>query len=327
MNTEEKISHELHIIDSLLQSEQYAEEMAVELDASYYKGIGQTAPPFFAPGEDTVKVGKPVKEEKIATSIAGFYALECGIGLLCAQTKTTPYDWLQKILNDKADDSAILLLNRFANATWKAGQPFKSIARIKKDNFISSSKLSDDEVQKDYHQIKAAATKLSQSLRPGTMEEQMQQMRTLLHDTDYALRMAAFIDSMYYISGKQSAPAFIVAGEEHAIKEKSFREEKIAINVAGFYATECATNYLVTTRHKAPSEILQSLVDNTMSKPDQELYARFANATWKAGQPFRSLNRISRDTFTPFYFLTEADIDKDLAQVKAAAQKLLQSLK
>ncbi|HNP23000.1 MAG TPA: hypothetical protein PKM63_03315 [Panacibacter sp.] len=327
MNKEERISHELHIIDSLLQDEQYAADMAAELDAAYYRGTGQKVPPFLTAREDSLNVSKPVKEEKIATNIAEFYALECGLGLLCAQTNTTVYDQLQKILADQVSDSAVLLLKRFANATWKAGQPFKGMARIKKANFISSNELPADEVEKDLRQIKAAAIKFSQVLRPGTMQEQMQQVSTLLRDTVYTMHMAAFIDSMYYIGQKQPAPPFITPGEESAVKQKSVREEKIAMNLAGFYATECATNYLVTTTHKTPSEILQSLVDGSMSKQDEELYARFANATWKAGQPFRSLNRISRDTFTPFYFLTKADIDKDLVQVRAAAQKLLLSLK
>lgn len=53
------------------------------------------------------------------------------------------------------------------------------------------------------------------------------------------------------------------------------------------------------------------------------IFARFANATWKAGQPFRGLNRITRPTFTSFYFLGEADIEKDFVQIKMAAEKLL----
>ncbi len=326
MDKEEKIVNELHSIDSLLQDENYAAEMAAILEGAYYKGIGESAPPFLGLAEDTIKISKSVKEEKIATSMAGFYALECGIGLLSAQTNSTPYNWLQKILDNKTGDSALILLNRFANATWKAGQPFRDIARIKKANFISWSELPDDEVQKDYHQIKNAALKLSQVLKPGTIDEQMRQLKNLLQDTAYALEMSSFLDSMYYAGQKQSAPPFISAEEETSVKEKSFRQEKIATNIAGFYATECGTNYLATTNHKTPSEILQSLVNDKISKEDKEVYARFANATWKAGQPFRSLNRITRETFTPFYFLTQADVDKDLVQIKAAAGKLLQSL-
>jgi hypothetical protein len=80
MNNQQRITKELGIINSLLHDEKYAEEMARELDAAYYKGIGQVPPPFLSPGEDTLIIEKSAKEEKIATSIAGFYALECGTG-------------------------------------------------------------------------------------------------------------------------------------------------------------------------------------------------------------------------------------------------------
>ena len=51
MNKEERISHELHIIDSLLQDEQYAADMAAELDAAYYRGTGQKCRHFLRQGK------------------------------------------------------------------------------------------------------------------------------------------------------------------------------------------------------------------------------------------------------------------------------------
>jgi len=68
---------------------------------------------------------------------------------------------------------------------------------------------------------------------------------------------------------------------------------------------------------------MKAVVGDTISKEDRQLFCRFANATWKAGQPFRGLKRITRDTFTPFYFLSEVDIEKDWVQVKAAAGEVL----
>jgi hypothetical protein len=50
---------------------------------------------------------------------------------------------------------------------------------------------------------------------------------------------------------------------------------------------------------------------------------RFANVTWKAGQPFRGLDRIAHATFTPYYFLTEAELEKDWIQIKLAAGLVL----
>jgi len=100
----------------------------------------------------------------------------------------------------------------------------------------------------------------------------------------------------------------------------------MATNLAGFYAVECCTDYLVSTRNVLPSDLLGSIVDNSIRGEDKDLYNRFANATWKAGQPFRGLQRIERETFTPFYFLTKEDIDKDWVQIKTAAKKLLEAL-
>lgn len=101
---------------------------------------------------------------------------------------------------------------------------------------------------------------------------------------------------------------------------------KIATSIAGFYALECALNYLATTKNELPSKILQAFVNDSLSQDDTMVYARFANATWKAGQPFRGLGRITREIFAPFYYLSVPDIDKDLVQVKAAARILLSKL-
>lgn len=53
----------------------------------------------------------------------------------------------------------------------------------------------------------------------------------------------------------------------------------------------------------------------------------FANATWKAGQPFRNLSRITRDTFRPVTLLNEEELKKDFVQIQAAAAKLLEAMK
>ena len=102
MDNADTIKKQLAIIDSLLQDKQFAEDMAQELDAAYYKGIGETVASFLNPGEDSLQVDKSVKEEKIATNLAGFYALECGINYLCEKNNSTPAEWLEKIIAKKA---------------------------------------------------------------------------------------------------------------------------------------------------------------------------------------------------------------------------------
>ena len=325
-NEAQQMQHELATINSLLRDAAFTQSMAKSLDSSYYAGIGQAPPEFVTQQEDTTVVIKRLKDEKIAISLAGFYALECGIGLLSAQTAKTPVELLRQITKSSIDTNTILLFNRFANATWKAGQPFRGLSRITRPNFIVASFLSPDEVKKDSVQIAKAASKLLASMdtvSKSTLPQQMLTLRRLLQDTLYAVEMAAYSNLSFAISQNQKPAPFLTPADDTATIKKSVKEIKISTNIAGFYALECGLNYLVTTRHLLPSAILKSLTNNTISKEDKMIFARFANATWKAGQPFRGLDRITRSTFTPFYFLTESDIEKDMAQIKTAAQKLL----
>ncbi len=322
----DQLKKELATIDSLLRDSTFALAMAKSLDSAYYAGIGEAAPEFLTADETTAVVTQSLKEEKTAINLAGFYALECGVTMLAAQTNETPVEWLQKIKNGTAGADAVLLLNRLANATWKAGQPFRSLGRITRYNFTVASLLNDGEVKKDSVQITNAAAKLLSSMETvskKTLPEQMQTLRSLLQDTLYAVQMAAWLDSTYAVSQQQIPPPFLSSADDTATITKRVKEMKIATSIAGFYALECGLNYLVTTKKMLPSILLNSMVNDSLSKEDKMIFARFANATWKAGQPFRGLNRITRQTFTPFYFLTESDIDKDLVQVKMAARRLL----
>ncbi len=113
---QQQIHSELVTIDFLLRSADFAYAMAKTLDSAYYIGVNENPPDFLAPGDDTAMVVKSLKEEKIAINLAGMYALECGVDLLCEQTKQTPIEWLNKIVNKKTDTNAVLLLNRFADA-------------------------------------------------------------------------------------------------------------------------------------------------------------------------------------------------------------------
>ena len=175
----------------------------------------------------------------------------------------------------------------------------------------------------------AASSRLLVSMQDvgnSAKSEQMQRLRSLLQDTVYAFKMAKFLDSSYYVNQNQAVPLFISPTEDTATIYKSVKEQKIATSIAGFYALECGLNYVVATKNMLPSDILQSIINNTLSRENKILLSRFANATWKAGQPFRGLNRITRNTFTPFFFLTDPDVEKDMVQIRAAAQKLLASL-
>ncbi len=321
----EQIKKELVIINSLLRSKDFSFEMAKELNAA----CNNEHKEFISASEDTAIINKTAREEKIATNLAGFYAVECGVGLLCKQTKLTPTEWLKKIVGKTADSSAVLLLNRFANATWKASQPFRSLNRIMRYNFTGAGYLTAEEIEKDHNQITSAASLLLQHMQQvdkSSLSEQMEQLKTLLQDAAFAFIMAKFLHSSHYISQHQPAPLFLTQADDTAIIEKSVREQKIASGSAGFYALECGINYLVTAKSMIPSDILKSIENNSINEADKILFLYFANATWKAGRPFKDLTNITKETFTPVYFLTKEAMEKDMVQIKTAARKLLSAI-
>jgi hypothetical protein len=328
-NLEQSIANELHKIDSLLRNTEYSYAMAKTQDSSYQVGVNQQPAEFLTASDDTAIIRKTMLEEKVAINLAGFYALECGIGLLSNQTQKKPTEILSAIVNNQLDSASVRLLNRFANATWKAGQPFRSLERITRSNFRVFDFLPSDEVKKDYDQIKSAATKLLYSIQDisdSGIKEQMERLGSLLQSEKYAFEMASFLDSSFAANANRPIIPFISSGVDTTMIMKSAKEQKVATSIAGFYALECGVAYLAVKNKQLPSVLLRAIADNTNSQEDKMLFARLANATWKAGQPFRGLNRITRKTFTPFYFLNEADIEKDLVQIRSAANRLLSAI-
>ncbi|HRQ51107.1 MAG TPA: hypothetical protein PLR74_11260 [Agriterribacter sp.] len=329
MQQQQQITEELTQITNLLRDSSFALDMAKNQDAAYYKAEGQPAPDFLSQQEEAGTVEKSVKEEKIATNIAAFYALECAIGALMEQEGGTPVEWLHKIKTRQPYPSEVLLLNRFANATWKAGQPFRGLERITRDVFISPVFLPEAEIKKDNDQVSAAADKLMeamQGVKGASKADQLQKLKILLQDKSFALEMAQHMEAAYYTAQQLPVPAFLKTGEDTATVRKSIKEEKIATGLAGFYALECGLSYLATAQQKLPSAVLQSIINDSLDAKDKKLFERFANATWKAGQPFRGLHRIAREAFIPFDLLSKEAQEKDWVQIKAAAEKLLQSL-
>jgi hypothetical protein len=146
-------------IKEMLQNQDFAVEMASWQDGAYYRGQGQTPPEF-----DAKPVEKEVSEN-VAMNLAGFYAVECGIGAIAESKGIKPIEVLKQIVDSSLDDKDMLLIARFANATWKAGQPFRSMSRIAKDNFVPAATLSESELKKDYDQIHAAAEKMLEKMK------------------------------------------------------------------------------------------------------------------------------------------------------------------
>ena len=345
MGPAEQIQEELLKISALLADRAFAVSMAGSLNAAYEQAFRQTEAGTTKNTGETRNSGSSkaatespapdndrqisIQEQKIAINLAGFYAVECGIGLLIALKGGKPESWLEKIVTKTTEPDELLVLTRFANATWKAGQPFISLDRIKNAHFISANFLSEQEAQKDTAQVMSAALKLRDSLREvwnGSVRVQLEKLQQLLRDRQYALEMAQYLDASYYIAQKKQPPPFLAEGEEKSILPMNAAEEQTAVSIAGFYALECGLSYFAASEDKLPSEMLSSIVHNSLPKKEQLFFERLANATWKAGQPFRGLDRITRPSFIPAAFLSEEEIEKDRVQIRAAAQKLLETL-
>ena len=313
------INAELTTLNHLLQDRDFAMALAQAQEASYYKSQGQEIPDFFIVLEKTVL--RPFADEKIATNLAGFIALECGVGYLVASKGESPIYWLRKIIENKLPEAEWLVLNRFANATWKAGQPFRGLERIAKENFISANFLPQSEIEKDRQQLKAAAQLLLEKLeskKDSSNISQWEAVQTLMQDRNFAMEMAAHLEAAYFMGIGEMVPAFLDPTDQNKTVEKDVLEEKTAINLAGFYALESGISYLAQTQSVTPSETLEAISKESLSPDHKNLILRLANATWKAGQPFRSLERIQRPNFIPFDLLSDSEVEKDWVQIKSA---------
>ena len=230
---QQQLSNELSKINALLHDTAFAASMAVGQEATYYASQSQPAGNFFAGPDSLIK--KSLKEDKIAINLAGFYAVECGIGALMSAKGRTLVEWLKKIADQSIDSSDGLLLNRFANATWKISQPFRSLERIALDNFIVARLLSEEEIKKDAGQINAAAVKLLDSLNSEDAKEvQLETIVKLLRSKVFAEEMAACLEAAYNKGEGKPVPPFTTETEDTASVTKSARSEKIAINLVGF---------------------------------------------------------------------------------------------
>ncbi|MDP8299278.1 MAG: hypothetical protein P9L88_05190 [Candidatus Tantalella remota] len=153
-------------LKQILQSKQAAREMAEWQNGSYYRGIGEEAPQFILPEEE----GTDAEKERIAINLAGVYALESGLGVICERDNVTPLEVLTAINDRTISEEDMLLMARFANATWKAGQVFRSLDRIERDTFRPAVTLVPEELEKDFDQIYAAAEQLYNRLNYAVSE-------------------------------------------------------------------------------------------------------------------------------------------------------------
>jgi hypothetical protein len=115
-------------------------------------------------------------------------------------------------------------------------------------------------------------------------------------------------------------------------------QSNIAMNFAGLAAVDGAANAIAAMRGGVDDELnvseegyLQALEDiatNWEDLSNEEKYAAAiaANVAWRAGQPFRSLERLTRSVNVNFNMLPANEKEKDRVQLQAAAKFLLQQI-
>lgn len=313
------LNEELNILSALLQDENFVAQIVAAGDThkSYQQDTHSST---------NEVLQRSFKEEKIAISLAPFYALECGIqALMQTNPEHSFFYWVDHLLNRRLHPDQVLLLNRFANATWKAGQPFRDLARIKRRNFISAALLPAEEVAKDFDQLHAAAEMIHPVLLPYKNSDhllQLQKVEHVLQDRNFAEVMAAHVNAAYYIAQQQMVPAFLQAGEEHAMIAKNTQSEKMAMALSGFYALECGLSYLASRQQVKPSVLLHSICEGALPGNEQMLFQRFAHATFKAGEVFMGMHRITTPAFGLFDFLEDAAVRLHWAHIKTVASQL-----
>ena len=320
---QEQANAELKKIDLLLRDISYNKSMAKIIEAAYGYTTDKAK-------QDSSTITISIKEEKVATNISGFYALECGLDMICSRTHETPFNVLKTICNNQVDFNTFFLLDRFANATWKAAQPFKDIKRITRPTFTIANFLPYTDLVKDRVQIKNASNKLLTSLetvKNSNKEEQTQMIKSLMQNQSFTSEMAQTLHAGYYTAQNQKPEDFLLKQDNTTMISKQTTEQNIAKNIASFYALECGLSYIAAKENILPSTIMQSIINDSLYSEYKDLFMRFANATWKAGQPFTGLKNIEKQNFVPFSLLINNEKQKDWLLIKASAEKLLNDMK
>lgn len=152
------------------------------------------------------------------------------------------------------------------------------------------------------------------------MTTQLARLSSIVKSLGHQLAMANACDKAY-ADGIGNPDLYEPYGAE--------KPEKVAQNMAGPLAVNSAVGVLATMRG-LPTEgnvtmILRDIVNGNVSEIERSILHRLANATWAAGQPFRSdkgpLGRAAG--VNVFDLLDQAEVAKDWHQIHAAASYLL----
>jgi len=324
----QKCVRQLDTIRMLLRRVDFIFELATRLERKWEDIAGQTsaAQDIAAISPDDV-VKRKRETEILGSNLAGFYALESGISYLAEARNKGPREYMEDIVRGTIPSEDMQLLVYFADLTWKASQPFRGLERIKRAPFTSMMY----QTQRDYETtraqlIGAAELLITRIPNKSTSIEQHEKMHALLRDRDFAEEMAGFLHNIYENTQKTPRP-FPSPSTFNETITRSTQAERLAIQSTGFYALEAGINYLVERTNKTPEDILHEIIDEEITSDTKRLLIHFANAAWKTGKPFVSVDDIEGVTFCPVTLLAKKHIDRAFEKIQKEAYKLLIKLK
>lgn len=105
--------------------------------------------------------------------------------------------------------------------------------------------------------------------------------------------------------------------------------QQVAMNLAGAYAVQTAASVISEIRNNGEvtsmgfEMVIRDIAADNLSDLERSVARRCANLAWKAGQPFRGIDRITRSAMVDFNLLPTDEIAKDDDQLQAAAESLL----
>ena len=155
--------------------------------------------------------------------------------------------------------------------------------------------------------------------------ENLNALKSLFADTEVVLEVANACSEAYCTA----------AGHPDWHSPFVTTDKNFAINAAGPQAVLSGIGVLAAMRgHLTPEAvddqvltILTDIAAGDVTEAERSVLHRLANATWGAGQPFRSVMEENPDRKTNIFDLLDPDeVAKDWVQIETAANRLLHKL-
>lgn len=152
------------------------------------------------------------------------------------------------------------------------------------------------------------------------MKNVFRNVSALFQDLKAAVGFANRMDSAYRASQGQASEPFTAENVQ-----------AVAMNLAGLYAADAAAQMLVVTHYGAGGltddrylAVLRRFAQGDFNPKSGSIADLCANLAWRSGQPFRSLERLSRPVNMSFALLSSSERAKDRAQIIEGARFILE---